>query len=484
MKKLMLATLFVAAGLTGCGGGTSTEDILSTSTSVSGIDYADSILTGGGYTVRAQLGDLDGASVNVKNLTTRETLWEGETKNGVFKIPDTVALEDNEVYLITVSGGTDLDTNDDGFYGDSAPNYGTIYAIVTGTDIKNNNLVVSPLTTYAYETLYKSGYFSDINTVKKEAYWRLRNAFGNIVIPLTTYTWGMTDNIYQLMKDYVDDIRNGETDKVKIGRDMKEIKNITGNEAYCIDFILEIAQFIAVTDENCNQKRLEDYDYYEGEVKVRSHGSWENATGVTVSSASFQFPDGRWETLFDERPGSITWVGVAGKDIYTLLMNVTGTGTLYHFVNTGSGVEEKNNTTISGIQKFYLVTNRNKTETGVFIQADDGVYILDSNLNYANYLPGVTVDIPGYYFIKLSNGNVYDANLNLTTEFDKYIYSDVVNPDGYVYVNGKEVIANNLTSIEGNSKKTYFGNYLFYQPGTASGYDVENVTMINLDYVE
>ena len=93
----------------------------------------------------AQLGLLDGANVKIYKLNsdgnksllyTDTTLGGGITTAGRFNahVND---LENDVIYLYEVSGGTDIDANDDGILDDTpTPNLGTVHLFAKGSDIK------------------------------------------------------------------------------------------------------------------------------------------------------------------------------------------------------------------------------------------------------------------------------------------------------------------------------------------------------------
>lgn len=74
---------------------------------------------------------------------------------GRFSIP-TESIEDGGLYVIRVSGGQDIDANDDGII-DPAPtaNNGVIHALIRGARMKKGNFLVSAVT----EVMYQRAYF-------------------------------------------------------------------------------------------------------------------------------------------------------------------------------------------------------------------------------------------------------------------------------------------------------------------------------------
>lgn len=111
--------------------------------------------------VRAQLGLLTGADVTVVRTTNETEILESTTTSNSADIADagTFSLrlngvDDDEWIMVSVSGGTDVDTNNDGII-DATPvdNNGTIRAIARAADWRRPGLIVSPLSEVAVQQL-------------------------------------------------------------------------------------------------------------------------------------------------------------------------------------------------------------------------------------------------------------------------------------------------------------------------------------------
>jgi hypothetical protein len=109
----------------------------------------------------AMLGPISGGAVEIRKMTTNEVVYTGITTKGddivtagVIEIPTEVSetFVDDEVYIIDVEGGEDIDSDDD-FYIDAHPtqNSGTLHAIVTGKQLKYLSFKVNILTEIAYQ---------------------------------------------------------------------------------------------------------------------------------------------------------------------------------------------------------------------------------------------------------------------------------------------------------------------------------------------
>ncbi len=115
---------------------------------------------GSTHEVRAALGPLAGANVEVHSLATLggAPLFQTTTSGGPglasagrFGIPAGLVADD-QLYVITVRGGTDLDANDDGIADPSpTPNLGEVHALLTPAQIRSGQAGV----TIASEVLYQ-----------------------------------------------------------------------------------------------------------------------------------------------------------------------------------------------------------------------------------------------------------------------------------------------------------------------------------------
>ena len=155
---------------------------LSTGTSTIEVAVADgtnpAVSTSFGLTVVAAInnsnsntvsiaGPLSGASVELYDLALirnqSKTITDLEAANeydyltytstdetGVFDFGVLDYLDDNQYYLLKASGGSDLDANGDGNLNDELINQGSVYALLSGAQLKAGNVKVSPLTDIAY----------------------------------------------------------------------------------------------------------------------------------------------------------------------------------------------------------------------------------------------------------------------------------------------------------------------------------------------
>ena len=116
------------------------------------------------YLKQVYLGPLRDANFSIYALhayASKQALYSGKTSNGntlydagEMDVPIAVlqSLADDELYIIEVEGGEDIDSNDD-FIVDTVPtkNQGKVYALATGKDIKFTGLKVNILTTVTFE---------------------------------------------------------------------------------------------------------------------------------------------------------------------------------------------------------------------------------------------------------------------------------------------------------------------------------------------
>ena len=107
------------------------------------------------------LGPLVGAEVKVYALGDRETPIHSDrttdadtlSDSGTFSIPLTL-LEDDNLYLITVSGGSDIDADDDGIPDESpTENRGTLHLVASGEQLKYREFTVNILTEAVYRKI-------------------------------------------------------------------------------------------------------------------------------------------------------------------------------------------------------------------------------------------------------------------------------------------------------------------------------------------
>ena len=144
MKKFsfMLAILFafIFIGCSDGGGGSETT----TNTTTYSIDSSSN---------NALMGPLKNATVNVYKLTDLNASVETTQTNdlGSFSL-SLSGIPDTEMLIVAVSGGKDIDANDDGIV-DNTPtiNKGTIRGIAKASDLKNGNVNITLLS----EVLYK-----------------------------------------------------------------------------------------------------------------------------------------------------------------------------------------------------------------------------------------------------------------------------------------------------------------------------------------
>lgn len=121
--------------------------------------WANGIPNQASSTGRAVLGPLVSSTVSVFNYNQLETpIFTSTTTNsnqideaGQFIIPDDL-LQDDHLYVIVVSGGSDIDADDDGLIDDiPTPNLGTLHLAATGRHIKAKDYSVNILTELAFQ---------------------------------------------------------------------------------------------------------------------------------------------------------------------------------------------------------------------------------------------------------------------------------------------------------------------------------------------
>lgn len=137
---LSLASIFSII-LSGCGGGGS-----SSSTSYS--------LPEGNH---ALLGPLSEADVKICELAYTDNFSCIDLKTdkyGTFKFNNTLGWTDDKIVLVTVSGGQDIDVDDDGLL-DANPtkNNGVIHGFAKVGDLKNGDVNITVLTDIVYNNV-------------------------------------------------------------------------------------------------------------------------------------------------------------------------------------------------------------------------------------------------------------------------------------------------------------------------------------------
>ncbi len=113
---------------------------------------------------QALLGPLSNAGITLtkaENFINNTPFYESSTSggssilgSGVFYFPDTVtsAIKDDELYIMSVTGGRDIDANDDGVLDSNVTiNNGTVRAIVSGAQLKNDDFKVNILTEITFQ---------------------------------------------------------------------------------------------------------------------------------------------------------------------------------------------------------------------------------------------------------------------------------------------------------------------------------------------
>ncbi|EIJ34159.1 hypothetical protein Thini_1558 [Thiothrix nivea DSM 5205] len=113
---------------------------------------------------RALLGPLDNAVFSLKRVSDGQTIYNGVTSqgngsdiatSGLIAVPDIITDQlENGLYQLTISGGNDVDANDDKVW-DAMPtaNTGSIHGILSAQQIKNRDFTVNILTELVYQDI-------------------------------------------------------------------------------------------------------------------------------------------------------------------------------------------------------------------------------------------------------------------------------------------------------------------------------------------
>lgn len=117
----------------------------------------------------AALGPLSGASVTVSPWLQRNNvlIFSTTSSNGAFNLntSNLPAEFDSQLLVVSVSGGDDIDANDDGILDAvPTPNTGTLYALVRGSDLKSRSVAVTLLSEAIFRSVQGQG-----DTVLQEA---------------------------------------------------------------------------------------------------------------------------------------------------------------------------------------------------------------------------------------------------------------------------------------------------------------------------
>jgi hypothetical protein len=146
-KKASILSLFVTGVLIGCGGSSSPAQ------------SSDS-----GTVAQALLGPISEGNFTIKRLNTGTKLTSGQTTTGEKPNVEQAGLivldqstKDNldvGLYLVEVTGGTDIDSDDNGVWDETpTPNLGTLHAIMSDTQLKNGGFKVNILTEIVYQNI-------------------------------------------------------------------------------------------------------------------------------------------------------------------------------------------------------------------------------------------------------------------------------------------------------------------------------------------
>ena len=140
--------------------GTDNTEIDSTETNGTEIATSPAPSRSDPFTGQAQLGPLINATLELRliNQLNGPALFTTQTDEsddlslaGLFRIPEEM-VTDQDFYLISITGGEDIDANDDGVLDDQrTTNIGTIHSIITGAQIKAGNFGVSIVTEVVYQ---------------------------------------------------------------------------------------------------------------------------------------------------------------------------------------------------------------------------------------------------------------------------------------------------------------------------------------------
>ncbi len=147
---IVLVIFFIPFFITSCGGGggNGSNSPSGNGSNISSNHYS---LSNGNH---ALMGPLEHASVKVYRLNDLSTSIANSTTNGLgtFSVDLPVSVLDDELLLVSVTGGKDIDANDDGIV-DSNPtiNKGTIHALVTAKELRDNKVNVTLLSEIVYQ---------------------------------------------------------------------------------------------------------------------------------------------------------------------------------------------------------------------------------------------------------------------------------------------------------------------------------------------
>lgn len=167
-KKLSLFLAGSIVFIIGCGGGGG-----GSSQSSGGSEESGTTQSAGG---NVALGPIANANVDIFSLSGNK-LYSTQTaglsdsdevngslvsfdmeKVGKFQISNSNNLNDDDLFLVKVYGGEDIDADDDGKVDiNPTPLKGTLYAYVYGKDLKDDNVTVNEFTTLAALYIQKSG---------------------------------------------------------------------------------------------------------------------------------------------------------------------------------------------------------------------------------------------------------------------------------------------------------------------------------------
>ena len=101
----------------------------------------------------ALMGPLKGATVKVYKLSDLDNSIEEVQTDNLGKFDVTLnGVADTEMLMVTISGGVDVDANDDGVLDDTpTPNSGTIHGFSKASELKNGNVNVTLLSEIVYQ---------------------------------------------------------------------------------------------------------------------------------------------------------------------------------------------------------------------------------------------------------------------------------------------------------------------------------------------
>jgi len=183
-RVFIIGLMFVV--LTACGGGSDlgntngTKNSYNNESNTAGTqNSSDSKI----HTATAELGNLAGAMVKIYKIEdngTRTLLWQERTSDGyelneIGKFNSHIEdLDDDTLYLYTVKGGEDWDSDDDGIKDAiSTKNLGVIRAIAKGKDFKqaDENFRITAVSELLYETVHTKL----ANNFNKNSYYKALN---------------------------------------------------------------------------------------------------------------------------------------------------------------------------------------------------------------------------------------------------------------------------------------------------------------------